>query len=217
MDAEIIKKGMDMTKSMGKFLAPFIEGSLTQVTGMVEDKLKYMRWERQVRFIERSNEKMKMLGITEVEKPLPLKFAIPIFQGASLEENDNLQDLWSNLLINSVANKKIEIKRVYMDILERISPLEATIIQKVYTFSFKENQHIGLATNCLPEYVYIYERNRKEDNKVPDLDNEDVELALMNLSRIGCISPTKSIGGGELFSMINMTLLGYKFYESCTL
>lgn len=217
MDTEIIKKGMDMTKSMGEFLAPFIEGSLTQVTGMVEDKLKYMRWERQVRFIERSNEKMKMLGITEVEKPLPLKFAIPIFQGASLEENDNLQDLWSNLLINSVANKKIEIKRVYMDILERISPLEATIIQKVYTFPFKENQHMGLATNCLPEYIYIYERNGKRDDKVPDLDNEDVELALMNLSRIGCISPTKSIGGGELFSMINMTLLGYKFYESCTL
>ncbi len=214
MDIEIIKKGMDMTDSMGKFLAPFIQGSLTQATGMVEDKLKYMRWERQMRFMKRANEKLQEFGITEIEKPLPLKYAIPIAQGASLEEDDYLQDLWINLLINSVANKKVEVKRVYMDILERISPLEAHILQKIYTFSFEENRHCTLAMDCLPEYVYLYD---EKERKALDLQNEEVELALMNLARIGCISPAKSVGGGELFSMVNMTLLGNKLYEACTL
>lgn len=217
MDTEIIKKGMDMTENMGKFLAPLIQGSLAQVTGMVEDKLRYTRWKRQIRFMECANKKLQELGITEIEKPLPLKYAIPLAEGATLEEDDELQDLWINLLINSVANKKVEMKRVYMDILERISPLEAAIIQKVYTFPFEENRHISLATGCLPEFVYVYERNEKQDNKILDLKNKDVELALMNLSRIGCISPTKSIGGGELFAVINMTLLGYKLHEACTL
>ncbi len=214
MDTEIIKKGMDMTESMGKFLAPLIQGSLAQATGMVEDKLKYMRWERQVRFMECANQKLQELGITEIEKPLPLKYAVPLAGGATLEEDDDLQDLWINLLINSVANKKVEVRRVYMDILERISPLEAQILEKIYTFPFEENRHSTLAMDCLPEYVYLYDEKGK---KTCDLRNEEIELALMNLARIGCIAPVKSIGGGELFSMVNMTLLGYKFHEACTL
>lgn len=217
MDTEIIKKGMNMAEGMGKFLAPLIQGSLEQTMGMVEDKLRYTRWERQMRLKKCVNQKLQELGITEIENPLPLKFAVPLVEGATLEENDDLQDLWANLLINSVANKKVEMKRAYMDILERISPLEAAIIEKVYTFSFEENRHKSLATDCLPDYVYIYERKEKQDNKIFDLENKDVELALMNLSSIGCISPTKSIGGGEFFAVINMTLLGYKLHEACTL
>lgn len=217
MDKEIIKKGMDMTEKVGRFLAPLIQGSLEQVTGMVEDKLRYVRWKRQIRFVECIEKKLCELGMPEIEKPLPLKYVTPLIEGVILEEDDELQDLWINLLINSVTNKKVEMKRVYMDILERISPLEAKIIQKVYTFPFEENRHISLATDCLPEYVYVYERDEKQGNKIFDLKNKDVELALMNLSSIGCISPTKSIGGGELFAVINMTLLGYKLHEACTL
>ena len=145
-----------------------------------------------------------MSHIEEIEKPLPLKYAIPILQGATLEEDNDLQDLWINLLVNAVANKKIEIKRVYMDILERLSPMEATILQQIYTFSFEENRHINFATDCLPECIYIYNGQKEKELK---LKNDDIELALMNLARIGCIAPVRTIGGGELFTIINSRLL----------
>lgn len=214
METEIVKKGMDIASGMGEFLAPLVQGSLTQIAGMFEDKLKYMRWERQLRLIECSKEKLIALGIEEIEKPLPLKYAIPILQGATLEEDNDLQDLWINLLVNAVANKKIEIKRVYMDILERLSPMEATILQQIYTFSFEENRHVNFATDCLPERIYIYNGQKEKELK---LKNDDIELALMNLARTGCIALVRTIGGGELFTIINMTLLGYKFFEACTL
>lgn len=214
MSDELLKKGMDMARDMGGFIAPLIKGSLEQGIGIFEDKLKYIRWERQQRFIKRSQEVLKELGVTEIEKPLPLKFATPLLQGATVEENDDIQDLWIRLMINSVTNKKIELKRVYLDILERITPLEAKIIAEIYKLSFEENRHQRFVTDHLPDYVYYCENNNERDIVLKD---QNVELALMNLARIGCISPTITLGGGELFTVINMTLLGSKFYDACTL
>ena len=214
MDPEMIKKGMEMGHDMGKFIAPLIKGTIEQGIGIFEDKLKYIRWERQQRLIMRSKEVLEELSVTEIENPIPLKFAVPLLEGATLEDDDNIQDLWINLMINSVTNKKIELKRVYLDILERITPLEAKIISEVYKLPFDENRHQRFATDHLPDYIYYCE-NGKERNIV--LKDENVELALMNLARIGCISPTSTIGGGELFTIINMTLLGAKFYDACTL
>lgn len=214
MDDDMIKKGMDMAHDAGKFIAPLINGTLEQGIGIFEDKLKYIRWERQMRFMSRSKEKLKEFGVTEIENPIPLKFAVPLLQGATLEESDDIQDLWINLLINSVSNKKIELKRVYMDILERISPSDAKIIDAIYRLPFEKYKHKRLATNQLPDCVYVYDENGNESKSSVD---ENIELSLMNLARIGCISPTMSLGGGEFFSTINMTLLGSKFYNACTL
>lgn len=42
-------------------------------------------------------------------------------------------------------------------------------------------------------------------------------LSLANLARLGCISIQKSWGGGEIFKLVNPTLLGKSFVEACTL
>lgn len=214
MDDEVLKKNIDMAHDVGSFIAPFINGTLEQGIGIFEDKLKYIRWERQLRLIKRSQEELEKLGVTEIEKPVPLKFAGPLLQGSMVEEDDNIQDLWINLMINSVTNKKIELKRVYLDILERITPLEAKIISEVYKLPFEENRHQRFATDHLPDYIYSCEGDKERELVLKD---QNVELALMNLARIGCVSPTITLGGGELFTIINMTLLGSRFYDACTL
>lgn len=211
--AKTVGKGIDLANNVGGFIAPLIRGSLEQGIGIFEDKLKYMRWERQIRLMNQAEEYMKKQGIVEIINPIPLKFAIPLLQGASLEDNDDLQDLWAKLLVNSVSDKGIELKRVYIDILERLSPLEAKIIQKIYSLPFDENQHKHIITYLLPEFIDVQSDESKE---TPPLKNSEVELALINLARIGCISPVKTIGGGEIYSIINLTLLGKKFYEACT-
>lgn len=79
MDNEIIKKGMDMAHAAGKFIASLTKGSLEQGAGIFEDKLKYIRWERQERMINRSKQVLQELGVDEIENPIPLKFAVPYF------------------------------------------------------------------------------------------------------------------------------------------
>lgn len=214
---ELAKTGdklIGLARSMGVFISSLTKGSIEEGIGIFEDKLKYLRWERQVRLVKRANEYIKESGLSGVERALPLKFAIPLLQGASLEDDDYLQDKWAQLLANSVIRNGIEIKRVYIDILERLSPLEVRIIEKVYgSFSFDELQNKTLLTHKLPEAIEIQDEARRE----PAQNDPEIQLALVNLSRIGCISLTKSIGGSEFYSMIHSTLLGKYFYDACTI
>lgn len=207
------EKAMDIAEKAGGFIAPLIKGSLEEGIGIFEDKLKYARWERQVRLMERANQFMEEHGIW-VENPIPLKLAIPLLEGASLEDNDDLQDRWAKLIINSVREDGVELKRSYIDILERLSPLEAKILDKIYQLPFHEYRHSRIRTFELPERVSVLGEGEYRE---PPLVNEEVEIALVNLARLGCIASTKTLGGGELFSVVNMTLLGHKFYEACTL
>ena len=208
-------KAIECADKMATFIARLTRGTLEEGFGIFEDKLKYMRWKNQIRLIQRANEFVKEANPDGTTRPLPLKYAIPLLQGASLEDDEYLQDLWARLLANSVIENGIEVKRVYIDILERLSTLEGQIIETVYgSYPFEETQHKFLLTHKLPNAIVIQNDDSKEDP--PYQDNPEIQLALVNLSRIGCISLVKSLGGGEFYSLIHSTLLGKYFYEACT-
>src|SRR4051794_22485359 len=92
-------KLIDAGRELGGFLAKYIGGSLEQAMGIVEDKLKYYRWHRQIRLIDRANKLMAERGLSQPTRHVPLQIAIPLLQGGSLEENDQLQDRWAALLV----------------------------------------------------------------------------------------------------------------------
>ncbi len=213
--AKTAGKAIEASEKLGGFVARFIAGPLEQASGIVEDKLKYLRWERQARLMKRAEEFMQEIGLRDPTRAVPLKLAIPLLEGASLEDDDELQDLWAKLLVNAAdANSTIEIKRVFVDILESIGPLEAQILDVVYRLPFEKMQHQGVLTKDLPRLAMIAS---DDANFKPEPASPEIELALANLARLGCLSPDKTIGGGEVFSQINPTLLGKTFVEACTL
>ena len=213
--AKTSAKAIDAVTSFGGFISKYIEGSLAQGIGIFEDKLKYMRWERQQRLMLRATEFMRQLDITEPTKAIPLKYAVPLLEGASLEDDDELQDLWAKLLVNAAtATGGFELKRVYIDILERITPLEAQILSVIYSLPFEEIHHNGVLTAKLPQAAEPGNDTRKDDEEEP---SDEVKLAIASLASIGCLAPTRTWGGGEAFASINPTVLGKSFVEACTL
>ena len=214
--AKTTGKAIDVSEKVGGFISKFISGPLEQGIGIFEDKLKYMRWERQLRLIQRGNELMQEIGINDPTKAIPMKIAIPLLQAASLEDDDYLQDLWVNLLVNGAnENSGVDIKRAFIEMLEQVTSLEAIIIEKIYQLPFSDTQHHGVRTDGLPSIAIAGKENdNRDDWQDPP---EYIILALANLARIGCISISKSLGGGEIFSAINPTLLGKQFYEACTI
>lgn len=215
--AKTTGKAIDASVKFGGFISKYARGSLEQGMGIFEDKLKYARWENQVRLMQKSDEYLKSMGLSEPNKPIKLKFAVPLLQAASLEDDIYLQDLWAKLLVNSVIKEsKVELHRNYIDILERLSPLEAQILEKIYSIPFEEMQHKGVVTQNLPETVEISDNDTNDTNEYI-LENEDVVLALVNLSRLGCIALQHTVGGGEFFKVVNPTILGKYFIEACTL
>lgn len=212
--AKTTGKAVDAAREAGGFIARVISGPLEQGIGIFEDKLRYLRWERLVRLMQRESEVLKELGLQAPTRPVPLKIIIPLLQAASVEEDDALQDRWVNLLVNAAnASCGIEIRRAYIVILEQISPLEAKILDVIYSVPFEQTQHEGIVTSSLPDSARVM---REEDKKSPQPDpSAEVMLALSNLERVDCLRLGMTWGGGGSFRRINPTLLGKEFVAAC--
>ena len=208
-------KTIDLAKDFGSFIAKHISGSLEQGMGIFEDKLRYMRWERQVRLMKRAHEVMENLGEDAPSKPIPLKLAVPLFHAATMEDDDYLQDMWVNLLVNSSVSKQgIELRRSYIDILERISSLEANILEKIYSLSVEKLQKNGIITGDLPEAAHIEGPVNETELVQP---SKEVTMALANLARLGCVTLPTAWNGGEIFTIVYPTVMGRGLVDACTL
>jgi hypothetical protein len=210
--AKATGKVVDASREAGGFIAKVIAGPLEQGMGIFEDRLKYMRWERQVRFIQRSNAVMNELGLIQPTKQVPLKLAIPLFVGASLEDDDGLQDRWVNLLVNTVnAESGVEIRRVHLEILEQIGSVEAQILDSIYDLPFDQSRTGGVIVSGMPISV----RFPTTDSSEYESPSGEIELALANLARLGCVLPIRLYGSGESFGRVNQTILGHSFVRAC--
>lgn len=214
--AKTTGKAIDAGEKFGGFISRYIAGSIEQGMGIFEDRLKYMRWERQVRLMQRAEQLLKEIGLSQPTRAVPLKLAIPLLEAASLEDDDYLQDLWARLLVNAAnAGSHINLQRAYIEILEQITPMEALILQKIYLLPYEDMRHNGVELGKLPNEAVV----GKSDGKVMELPepSAEVQLALSNLSRLGCISIQRSMDGGEIYKKVNPTLLGKSFVDACTL
>ena len=214
--AKTTGKAIDAGEKFGGFISRYIAGSMEQGVGIFEDKLKYMRWERQVRLMQRAEQLSKEIGLPQPTRAIPLKLAIPLLEAASLEDDDYLQDLWTRLLVNAANGEShINLQRAYIEILEQITPLEASILLKIYSLPYENIRHNGAEIGKLPFEAAV----GKDDGKDQALlePSEEIQLALGNLARLGCISIQRSWGGGEIYKKVNPTLLGKSFVDACTL
>lgn len=213
--AKTTGKCLDASRQFGEFLSRFIGGPLEQGVGIFEDKLKYMRWERQVRLMRRADEFLASQRVNEPARPLPMKIAVPFFQAASLEEDDYLQDMWVKLLVNGTTKDGgFEVARTYVDILERLTHLEARILERIYEEPFDNLEHFSIATAGLPDTIRLV--GETELNELP-YPSEEIKLALANLVRMGCVGLHTTWGGGQVFSSVVPTLLGSSFVAACSL
>ena len=158
---------------------------------------------------------MAQLGENVPTRVIPLKLAIPLFQAASLEGDDYLQDIWAKLLVNaSVSKRTVELRRAHIDILERLSPIEALILEKVYSISVDSLGRNSILTGYLPDTASF----REEDDELDAIQpSKEVVMALANLARIGCLTLPTPLGGGEIFTTIYPIVMGRSLFEACKL
>ena len=210
--AKTVGKGIEASQKLGSFIARFISGPMEQGVGIYEDKLKYMRWERQVRLMQRGNHFLKEIGLKEPTRAVPMKFAIPLLQAASLEEDDELQDTWARLLVNAGdSSRNLEFRRMYITILEDLGSLDVKVLNCIYS-SPDLRDGIGFWTHKLPDTISASGPKSSDTGPTPE-----VQLTLANLNRVGCVADSSILGGGSSQSFIFPTLLGKKLYEACTL
>ena len=205
--AKTTGKAIDASRELGGFLSQYIGGSLEQAMGIIEDKLKYLRWERQVRLAERANALLAERGLPLPSRKIPLQIAIPLIQAASLEEDDWLQDQWAALLVNAGdATSHVQVRRAFISILEDLTPLDALLLKKIYSSTTVPDAEAEIWTTHLPDYITA-EKPNQQNVRPPS----HVEISLGNLARLGLITTAMVWGGIAIFSCVHRTVLGSEF------
>ena len=212
--SKVSGKGIDSIRDLCSFIAKFTGGSLQEAIGIFEDKLRYARWENQNRLIERANKFLEERGVNRPNQFVPFNVSIPLLQAASLEEDPTLQDLWANLLVNySLKESGVPPRRLYVDILEQLFPLDAHILSKVYSIPFDLSDHKSVITSNLPLNAVL----AKDDSPTPLNPPEEVMISLSNLERLNCLYIVRSIDGIQIFGLVNHSFLGKDFIKACML
>lgn len=214
--AKTTGKAIDASREFGGWFSKFVEYPAEQASGIVGDSLKYIRMKRQVAYQDKVNKIMKARGLKVPTQPIPLKIAMPLLQAATIEDDDNLQELWANLLVNAAdKNSGVEVKRVFISILQDLMYFDAQILDKIYSVSLGINDHVW--TYGLPENIQTFEPEAYQKGDVKRLlPNDDVALSLEILSRLGLLEPLSFMDGGGPIKGVHQTVLGHKFYDACT-
>jgi len=203
--AKTANNALNKAEKLGGFITKYFGTTLEQSIGIFNDKLKYWRWENQVNLISRANKKMENLGIDTPPKQIPLKLGLPLLEAASLEDNNELQDLWANLLVNSSIGFSLE--RSYISVLEELSTLEAEIMMIIYGEIGSIEKHDGASILYETEEIF-----KKFISK--GISEYDIKLALSNLTRLQCLLRVITFGGGENFKSVHTTIFGRSLFEA---
>jgi len=116
---ELMKHGVDIVKS-GAMVAgaaiPFtgivksiLGPAADEIAERIRDEVRLYRFSKQVKLLTKAAAIAKAAGF--VPKAVPIKVLFPLLEGASLEDNEDLQDMWAALLANASNQVTVDLVR----------------------------------------------------------------------------------------------------------
>lgn len=215
---------IEASAKFGSFLAKVFGVTIEDAAGIVGDQLKYLRWKRQNRLVDKVNEYLEKKGSTTL-RPISPKFAIPFILNASLEEDDYLQDIWCQLITNALdSDFNLEIRFVYIDIIKNLTPLDAKVLEFVYNQASRrvdmtvDNYRYLCMSKVILEFHTIY--------NYMNVPEKELLISFENLMRVQCLRDPRleneiHFENRKLDFLIYgriqvaLTLLGAAFVEVC--
>jgi hypothetical protein len=118
-----IEKGLDLIKGfLDKAIGPTVE----EFGLGLSDNLKMRRVKNQLKNLEKAK---KIAEEHKVNiKQINLKALFPYLEGAALEEDEPLQEMWANLFVNYIDTDKNLTMTVFPDILKHLSSNEVKML-----------------------------------------------------------------------------------------
>jgi hypothetical protein len=184
------EKSLEFSQKVGGFFAKVFKEPIEEVTGMVTDKLRFVRWRRLVQMSDDVNNILEDKGIND-PRAVPPKLALPIFEEASLEEDPSLQQLWNHLLANSMnPDFNGELSYGFVDMIKNITAIEVSILDNFYE-TIKSEERL----NNLAELSH-YSLKKEQIQRIVNISVDQYQVSIHNLMRMQCIGPAvlKSTG-----------------------
>jgi hypothetical protein len=213
-------KAIEISEKVGGFFAQVFKEPITEVAGMLTDRLKFSRWKRLVEMQDQVNDLLASREITET-RPVAPKLALPLMEEASLENDPTLQQLWNHLLANAMDPSFLGDLRVgFIEMIKGLTALDAKILDFFYLVLKGEGRLMPL------EGVIKYSLKKEQIMQALNISESDYQVCAFNLMRIQCIAPAVISATGISFGdepttiykgidAVTLTPLGVRFAQAC--
>lgn len=137
ISSSAIEKGLDLISS---FIEKLAGSSIEEAGLLLADKVKLRRLNNQIKIFSKAKKiaEENNLSIRQIN----LKTLVPLLEFSSLEEDENLQEKWSNLIVNfSNANANYE-SSIFPFILNQLSSREALELDRIIKLKKEINSNL---------------------------------------------------------------------------
>ena len=237
--AELVKAGVEAVLKPVTDLIDKIAGPAAEELGLtIQDQVRVFRFRLQLRLWHEVKQICEEAGIQP--QRVPLKVLLPIVENASLEEDDDLQEIWANLLANAADPRQLSpVLASFVDILKELSAQDVKFLDKFYTRALERVSKDWPAENVKHEIDWLLEmygaaglarRTWSAPLNSADLlyrddlltDMRDLNLTLDVLLRNGLLTKSVSspvirfqIDPPKLKTEYSLTHLGTRFVAAC--
>ena len=180
---------------LGRFFATVMGESIDATCGMLSDTLKYKRWERQIKLVEKAERLIDDKDLSNRSIPISPKLALPVFQNASLEEDELLHDLYAKLLVTAIDPEVQTRRTAFAEIIRQLESIDVKILQAMYVaYEGKERRYLEIKKEMQKTHAWRYKRShpptRTSISKKDIIDNltvteSDYWESIDNLCRLG--------------------------------
>ena len=149
-----------------------------------------------------------------VQRPIPERVCYEILDGATNEEDPELQRMWAHLLVNAANPKSdVEVERWQAGILRQLSPFDAKVLKSII---LAPDDVIEASLRSGGMWLHrIPDGYTKEGEGTGFAPPPHVQTALWNLVRLGCITDVNSFPNNPLLYIAMPTMLGIQLVKSC--
>jgi hypothetical protein len=180
---EIAKQGLEPIGDIVKRVAGPLADEIGESLAVLARPYRIML---SVKMFQKTQRMLKEAGITP--QAVPPRLFLPILEGASIQDDDDLHTRWSALLANAATSQGL-VHPSYIEILKQLTPEDAQLLDRLYD-SCKAKRHRSV-TPWVNTITYAERERRVAAGEHP-------EIPFQNLVRLGLIETVYTIDSSKV-------------------
>ncbi|MBB3460609.1 Abi-alpha family protein [Rhizobium sp. BK377] len=186
--------------------------TVEQGSGLIADYIKGRRFELAVKQEARIKALMEERGIKTI-RPMPLSTAVPLIDAATLEDNEDIAEMFANLIVSHIHKESdTYVPKQFTETLKQLSPFQAAVLKAMGDAPEKSRNASGMMyTAPLPNHYW--DAPKPYDRDVPGPDR-NLLVALASLQQVGCIEGSATMGGYRMLTQALVTEFGRAFLDA---
>ncbi len=208
----------ELDKALATLVTKLVGPAADQLGAWLGDRIFIFRNRNTTRTLQRA---LSMVEASRREpSSVPLRTLLPVLEGAAIEDDSDLAELWAALLANAALAGDPGIRPIYAATLRQLAPSEALALRRISDRAGEPLPEPPLPPGRVldvPRWGVL-----PEEIQVPGLTGDQLEASLNVLVALGLIEhePPMRTYGGNMYARdgmeVRLTALGRQFMVACT-